>query len=273
MNYSTQKRYRNPSRNAAIGSGSGGGSAQYAPIPPLHVRIVSETGEDNKIMAWWVSDNEDFLNSNPQVWLFRKRTRRKTTSSTKRRVSGLIHPTDSTRTPSGSAFLDGQQYVKPSASKNNTSSKIGHHTEWPLAAYTNGKLFEVPVVVSEWLSVHIDLGALGNAGGDTLWFPYNVNNITSYQNPNVLLDFRASGVKNSRINSQSPRTQRFRFAITIDNPAYSPTNHVYPKIIGPMSNEVLLYFQNIRLNGSIDYNYRLNEIIPSFDRIRDISNT
>ena len=209
------------------------GSTSNINIPQLKLDAGYYTSNDSDVIytdnlrCYWESADTNFLNYNPEVWIFRRKTyvREPSGSHWKMRHKKWTHEPHL----NGVKFPNSKYY---SGSINCPFEQIeidGRHTEFTLTVTGSSEKMEIPLNPYEYI--------YGKSG-------------STYISLSGITDFTGIGIKVAGRDSMS---LPFRFAIAIDNPDISAIN---PKIIGELNDIIYL-----RFGGSgIDIKYFWNEI-------------
>jgi len=170
----------------------------------------------DELRYYWEAADTSFLNYNPEVWLFKRKTSTRSPSS----VDWEMNHKKWSHEPhlngikfSGSSWYSGT--IKCPVSEIETT---GRHTEFTLSALTSSEKAVLPLDIYEWV--------YAQSGGTWIKLTDDVDLST------VSLKF--SGRRRSM-------SVPLRFAIVIDNPDTTASN---PKIIGELSDIVYLRYNS-----------------------------
>lgn len=216
----------------------GGGSIE---IPKLQLEsgriFFSEVGEyaiTDTLRCFWQGNNREFLNHNPEIWLFRyKRNSRKTITADQyfiKKSKKWAHPPHLNGLKYGSSNF----FTGPIRHKVASIASYGYHTEF---AMTNlNALSKMVIPVNEFEFVY---------GTDN-------NNIAYLLNASSFFDWDKSRIRfvTKPQQTHSNLSLAFRFAIVIDN----PNDENCPKLIGELSDPVYLILDTKMVSGPIKKN-------------------
>ena len=238
--------------NSSSSGGGGGGGTVAAPaiiIPKLKLRAINYmpipgvSAIRDTLQAKWDSANLEFLNHNPQLWIFRRNTRKKKIKDIEGSVIATIKKTGWKHEPHlngvnfpNSNFYGGQGTI-PVIEINN----VGRHTE-----------MEIPPSSGSWAEVMI--------------FPWEYFWSFDLVKLSDITDFSIYPNNGDIISSIGRNSIPFRIAISIDNPNDGESN---PKQFGDLSDEIIMHlrhcYQGVSSRWKIVYELKTATWVRRFD--------
>lgn len=188
----------------------------------------------------WESVASEFLNLNPEIWLFRYKTQHSHKHVDDNHLLGKLY-NYRMRSWVHPAHLNGVGYEGKKYFNGTTVWPIvneiypnGIHTVWTGITSKIGSL-DIDIDFGEWM-VYKDAG--------DIWQPCSST-----------MDYSVLGLTKAKIMRRGYRPTKFKFAIAVDNPDYDGQNQ--PKICGPLSNTVELGIFTNKWQSISDINFTM----------------